>query len=342
MRSKFTVLFTLAVFVLASFSVTASAWEKGHMKISPMFEFEEKWDSNVFYDSSDEKSDMISVFTPGIKSEFGFGANGKHKLRADYKVDLGAFAEYNDQNYANHDMFGELYLDFNDYNLRINDRFEITSDRAGTEFENRNLRKVNTLNSIVGMNFNKFSADIGYEHYFVEYHSDLLQSLDRYENAVWATGYVDIPNTEKTKGLLEFEYRNIEYKNTGGRNADAYSILAGIKNQITAKITGIAKAGFKVKDYRNSTANDFSSAIAHIDLLYDLNDRTDVLFSYHREAYESTDPNNNYYTGDHFLGNISYRFGGKFIARLDGMFYHNAYPNVTAGENKKRKDIEWA
>jgi hypothetical protein len=344
MRSKLTALFVLFVFVLGTVSIagTAFAWEKGHMKISPGFKFEERYDSNVFYDSSDAKDDMISIFTPSIKSEFGFGANGKHKLKADYKVDLGAFGKYPDQNYANHDMFGELFLDFNKYNVTINDNFLITSDRAGTEFEHRNLRKENTANGIVGMDFNKFSADIGYQHYFTEYHSDSLQSLDRYENAVWTTGYVDLPNTTKTKGLLEFEYRNITYKNTGGRNADAYSVLAGVKGDITAKLTGIAKAGYQIKDYRHSNANDFSSAIAHIDLMYKYNDRTDVIFSYHRQAYESTDANNNYYTGDHFLGNINYKFGGNFIAKADGMFYHNAYPNITAGQNKKRRDFEWA
>ncbi|MFC1548329.1 outer membrane beta-barrel protein [Candidatus Omnitrophota bacterium] len=342
MRFKPFVLFILFAFVLGTFSGTALAWEKGNMKISPGFKVVERWDSNVFYDSSDAKYDIISIMSPSIKSEFGFGAAGKHKLRADYVVDFGVFGKHSSQNYANQDMFGELFLDFNKYNVTVNDNFLITSDRAGTEFTNRNLRKENTGRSILGMDFNKFSADIGYEHYLVDYHSNLLRTLDRYENAVWTTGYMDLPNATKTKGLLEFEYRNITYKNIGARNADAYSVLVGVQGDITPKLTGIAKAGYQIKDYRHSAANDFSSAIAHIDLLYAYNDRTDFLFSYHRQAYESTDASNNYYTGDHFLTSVDYKFGGNFIARADGMFYYNDYPNISAGENKKRRDFEWA
>ncbi len=344
MKFKLSVLLVLFVFALGTFFApgTALAWEKGNIKIVPGFKTEGRWDSNVFYDSSDEKGDFITILTPSVQSEFGFGPGAKHKVRANYMVDLGIFGKYHDQNYGNHDMFGEVQLNFNKWNFTVNDNFLITSDRAGTEFEHRNLRKENTLNTILGTEFNKIGVDVGYQYYLVDYHSDLLKSLDRYENAVWMTGYVDIPQTTKARGLVEFEYRNIVYKHAGGRDGDAYSPLAGIKGQITPKLSGLAKAGYKYKAYRNSGRSDYSGAVAQVDLLYAYNDRTNLTFSYHREPFESTDPDNNYYTGDQFLANLSYNFGKNFYAIGDAQFYHNAYPNVTSGENKKRTDIEWA
>ncbi|MCK4852232.1 MAG: outer membrane beta-barrel protein, partial [Candidatus Omnitrophica bacterium] len=50
----------------------------------------------------------------------------------------------------------------------------------------------------------------------------------------------------------------------------------------------------------------------------------------------------NYYSGDHFLADLNYRFGGNFLAKLDGMYFYNAYPSPGAGESKKRRDHEWA
>ena len=315
------------------------AWEQGHIKIVPSLKVEEKWDSNIFYDSSDEKSDWITVITPGIMGEWGFGDYGKHKLKLDYKVDCGIFAEYNDQNYGNHDVFGEVKLDFNDYRVKVNERFQFTSSRAGTEFENRTLRKINTFNTILEADFNKFSMDLGYTHYLVDYLSDTLETLDYYTNSVWVTGYVQV--MPKTKALLEFKYTNLQYPDASGRNGNAYRIMVGAKGQFTEKLTGIAKVGYKYKDYQDSSQDAFSSVVFNTYLVWSPLERLQLITGYEREAFESTYINNNFYTGDHFFWDIVYKLPSNFVAKLNIFYDHNAYSEIAPGDSEKRTDNIW-
>jgi len=319
---------------------TGFAWEKGAVKVDSFFKTQEQWDSNVFYDHDDPQHDFITILTPGIAGEYGFGVGKKHKIWTKYLCEMGIFGKYDEQNYGNHDAQGGIFLDMDKYTVDVNNRFQFTSDRAGTEFENRTLRKIDTLNAVVGWNFNKFSFDTGYQFYIVNFLSDVLDGFNRYENTGFITGYIEI--APKTKGLLEFTYTNLQYPDASGRNGNAYRGMAGVKGDITAKLTGIAKAGYKYKAYENSTMEDYSNAAAEIALVYAINDKMDTTFSYTREPFESTYSNNNYYIGDHFLGAYNYRFGNGFLFKTEGMYFHNDYPNVGSGETKKRRDDEWA
>jgi len=343
MRSKLLILLVLAVFCLSIFPLieTASAWEKGHIKVVPAFKFEERYDSNIFYDRENPKHDFMSIFYPGILGEYGFGAEGKHKLMASYLAELAVFGIHHEQNYGNHDTGQGVSLDFDRITVDVNNRFQFTSSRAGTEFERRTLRKIDTFTPVLGLHFNKFDFDVAYQYYWVDYLSNSLQRLNRYENAGSLTGYVQV--MPKTKALLEFAYRNLQYPDTSGRNGSAYNFMGGVKGEITAKITGIIKGGFGIKEYDGDAARKgFQNFVMHTALLYDINDRTDLSLTYYREAYESIYENNNYYTGDHILANLSYKFGGNFLAKLDGMFFNNWYPSPGPTMQKKRVDQEWA
>lgn len=333
----------LTVFVFAAGCLipaqTASAWEYGHAKINPWFKSELQYDSNIFYDRDDPDWDLIWIETPGIDGMFKFGPEAKHNVFANYKVDLGIFTRYSDQNYGNHDLFTGGHLDFDRITVDVDNRWLFTSSRAGTEFDTRVLRKEDTLNAVIGWHFNKIDFDTGYRFYWRDFLSDTQNNLDRYENEGWITGYVQV--APKTQALFEFDYKNIQYWNTNQRNANAFSWLVGVRGQITPKISGLAKAGYKIKNYNSSSANDFSNLIAHIDLMYDMNARTDMSFSYHREPFESTYSNSNYYTGDHFNWNLTYNMGYNFYGILDMMYMYNAYPSPGIGEDKKRSDHIW-
>ncbi|MBD3297005.1 MAG: outer membrane beta-barrel protein [Candidatus Omnitrophica bacterium] len=341
MRSKVLSILVVAVFAVSVLGGSAQAWEKGSFKVNPGVQVREKWDSNIFYDPNDEKSDFITVITPSVMSEFGFGNFDKHKLRLNYKVDLGIFAEYDDQNYGNHDALGEVMFELGEnYELTVSDRFLFTSSRAGTEFERRNLRKENTAKVLLHGDFNKVGFDIGYSNYRIDFHSDLLDAFDRYDNSGWATGYVQV--MPKTKALVEFKYTNIQYDDATGRDGNAYRGMAGLKGELTPKIVGIAKAGYKYKKYEDSTNDDFSSAVAEIALMYDPMDRLNIIFGYIREGFESTYVANNYYTGDHFSLNVNYEFGKNWTAKGTGIFQHNYYPEQAAGASEKRRDYVWS
>jgi len=222
----------------------------------------------------------------------------------------------------------------------VDNRFQFTSSRAGTEFEHRTLRKIDTFNAVAGFHFNKFDFDVGYQYYWVDYLSQSLENLNRYENAAAVTGYVQV--MPKTQALLEFAYRNLQYPDASGRNGNAYDFMGGVRGEITAKISGIVKGGFGMKDYDGDLdRKKFKNFVMHSSILYDINDRTDLTFAYYREAYESVYENNNYYVGDHFLTNVDYEFGGGFIAKFEGMLFNNWYPSPGPTTNTKRMDQEW-
>jgi opacity protein-like surface antigen len=332
---KITVLLIFALSLVTP-GQTAFSWEKGSLKIVPSLKFEEKWDSNVFYDTSDEKSDFISILTPGIAAEAGFGKFDKHKAFVDYHVDLGMFAKYNDQNYGNHDLYGGVDLDFNKYSLKTTDHFLFTSSRAGTDLDRRVLRKENTIKTVFTANWNKMSWDVGYSNYIIDYLSDTLKGLDRYDNSIWTTGYIEI--RPKTQVLFEYKYRNIYYPSTAasGRDGNANSAMVGLRGIISPKVTGIIKGGFKYQDYKNG--QDFAAPIAEVGLEYKPTDRIDVNFSYLRDAIEATYTGGNYYAADHFLADLKYDLGKNWLAKVSGKYQHNAYDKRAVGVAKKRED----
>ena len=343
MKSRSCIIIAVAVVMVGifSFALTASAWEKGHIKVIPSVKYQQRWDSNVFYDRDDPQHDWMSITTPGIIGEFGFGPEGKHKLRVDYSVELAAFYRFTDQNYGNHNLDTGAFLDFEDYTLDLNNNFKFTSSRAGTEFQSRNLRKEDTATAVLGWHYNKIDFDTGYKFYVVDYLSDTLNALDYYYNEGWITGYVQV--APKTQALLEFDYKNLQYWNTGGRNANAFAILTGVRGKITQKIDGTVKIGYKSKLYNGvaTSSNDFYGFTAGMDLFYDMNERVDMTLSFYREPYESTYGNNNYYIGDHLLYGLVYDIGNNFTGILNSFWYHNSYESPGFGESEKRMDNEW-
>ncbi len=342
MRSKLTKILVLGFFmagVLITPVMESLAWEKGNLKVVPSVKYDQVWDSNIFYDRDNPQHDWIFITTPGIMGELGFGPSAKHKVWADYKVELGAFARFNDQNYGNHDLNTGFGLDFERYTLNANNRFQFTSDRAGTEFTNRVLRRINTTDAVLGWHFNKIEFDTGYRFHMVDYVSDTLDRLDYYQHEGWITGYLQI--APKTQALLELNYQHIYYPDASGRDANAYAVLTGLRGEITPKITGTVKGGFKYKDYKRSSVKDYVNFVTGIDLHYDMNQRVDMTFSYFRQPYESTYANNNYYSGDHFRYNLTYDLGKDFFAILDAFWFHNRYPTAAPGESKKRRDNQW-
>lgn len=341
MRVKLSVFLMLMVLMLGIIFMpeAASAWEQGRLKVNPSCKYEQRYDSNVFYDRDDPDHDWISITTPGISGEFGFGTEAKHKVSVAYKVDLGVFYRFSDQNYANHDLDSRIFLDFGKITLDASNNFKFTSSRAGTEFQSRNLRKEDTVNVILGWHFNKFDIETGYRFFVVDFLSDTLDSLDRYENGAWITGYYQI--APKTKALLEVDYDNIQYWNAGGRNGNAYAILTGLKGEVTKKIEGTVKLGYKSKIYSSSSANDFYGFAARMDLFYDMNEKVDMTLSYYSEPYESVYTNSNYYYGNHLIYNLRYEFLENFTGVLDMFWFHNSYPSPGPGENEKRVDDEF-
>ena len=333
---KFVVLFFVLSVLLSG---TAYAWEQGKLKINPSCKYEQRYDSNIFYERDDPDHDWISITTPGIAGEFGFGTEAKHKVSVAYKVELAAFYRFHDQNYGNHDLDSKIHLDFDKITLDASNNFKFTSSRAGTEFQRRNLRKEDTVNIVLGWHFNKFDIETGYRFFVVDYLSDTLEALDRYENGGWITGYYQI--APKTKALLEADYDNIQYWNTGGRNGNAYAILTGLKGEITKKIEGTVKLGYKSKLYSSSSANDFYGFAARVDLFYDMNEKVDMSLSYYSEPYESVYTNSNYYYGNHLIYNLTYKLGKDFTGILDMFWFHNNYPSPGIGETKKRVDDEF-
>lgn len=341
MISKMAKMLVLGVFLAGTLAVPQEAlsWEKDNIKIVPSVKYAQVWDSNVFYERNNPKSDWISVTTPGILGVYSFGPGKVHNIYADYKVELGAFYKYNDQNYGNHDLNTGMELDFDTYTFDTNNRFQFTSDRAGTEFTSRTLRKINTYDAVLGFHYNKMEFDIGYKNYLVDYLSDTLKQLDYYMNQGWITGYIQV--APKTQALLEFVYQNYQYPDTGGRNANAFQILTGVRGDITGKLTGTVKLGYGFKDYSSSSQNDYHGFVSGMDLFYDATERIDMRLSYYRQPYESTYSNNNYYTGDHISYNLTYDLGNDFTATLDAFWFHNSYSSPGVGEDKKRRDNEW-
>ncbi|MBF0217422.1 MAG: outer membrane beta-barrel protein [Candidatus Omnitrophica bacterium] len=316
------------------------SWENAFMKIEPQFKVDSKWDNNIFYDSNNKKSDLENIFSPGLFTEIRFGSEAKHKVQLQYLTDLGVFGRYPEQNYGNHDFTAGVGLDFEKYTFDIGNKYQFTSSRAGSEFTSRVLRKIDTLDAVFGAHYNKIDFDLGYRFYMVDFLSNLYDEFNRKEDSVSLTGYVQV--APKTKALAEVTLKDIVYTKVAARDAQAIRFMTGFKGELTGKLTGIVKGGYKYQKYDSEETKPFSNFCSAVEVLYAMSDRVDIGLSYTREPFESTYSVNNYYTGDHILANVRYLLGKSFVLTLDGMYFHNAYNRIAAGDLKKRVDNEWS
>ena len=306
-----------------------------------------QYDDNVFLEPKHEKHDYIFRITPTISLSLPFGFKDKHSLFLDYTPSKEMFHTYTSQDHVNHRLKGVLNIDFNICAIALSDEYLYHYSRGDVEFDERILHEENTFKCLVSKAFNRFSYDIEYRNYLVDYYDDFYTEFNRNENEGRVTGYMQV--FPKTKILLEGRYEKITYDEVRERDADAYSALTGFIWKVTGKTTGTVKCGYQSKKYDDEEKDDFNSGIVEADMRIDLRPRTLLIFGFQRAGLESTVGESFYYTSNQYSAEIRQYFFEKWTGKLKGSYAHNRYSDDRRIDNVWRYSagldyqiVEWA
>ena len=338
---------TVALFIICFACTSVYALNNihiGNLEINPFVSLEQKYDDNIFLEpKGQEDSDWITttILGFGLKMPLVPGREEDFILKLKYDADFITFSDHTKQDRVDHNILAIADLKFaNDFTLKIEDQFQKTADPPNSEITSLEKRFRNSSQAVLGYMREKIGFDFGYENIRDKYNN--LNSLDKYEHVLTATGYYQL--FPKTSILGEYNFGKIIYDNNNTNSDSEYhQYRLGIKGQIAPKLTGLVKAGYKKTDYKNSSKKDFTGFTTFVNVTYDLKERTTLNAYLERGSEESTYSTNSYFEYDKWGLKLDHELLERFFLVTGGYYQLNKYPDQTTESSvtARRRDKVW-
>jgi polysaccharide biosynthesis protein VpsM len=363
--TRITIIYAAVIFhviLIDTYAFSQGNIHLGPIQIHPSLAERIEFDDNIFQVSGKEttvrgrekkESDLINIYTPGLKlilslgggQMTGAGADVKpekrHKLSLDWHSDFKNYRDNAAQNQQNHYFTASAIFRYpKGLSIALDDTYEDVVSPAASETDNFHPRKTNIGSIKIGLPhyFRKFDVELKYTNYDQDYDERALKRANRFEHNF--TLKIPYKLTKKIKLFPEYTYGLIEYDSQSGvtdPQSDSHynEIYAGAEWYATAKTTGILKLGFVSQDYDDTRTTDINTFIAEIGVKVYLTKRMDLNINAGRgiEESEFTASSNSFERsfGDF---NISSRVWKDLNASL-----HGNYQKLVFHDSKRKDDI---
>lgn len=334
-KGVFYLLFII-VAALAAFACLGDAFaegiDMGPCKLYPILNVEERYEDNIFQLANDAKGDFVTTATPELLLEFK--CSGRNIFYADYKYEILRFDRYNRDDRENNKFKARFEIYGPDYFLKLREDFkEVTTTSTYAEYFDD--YRLNDASATLGGDFNNVSFETTYQN--LDYDYKTIDSANNYNEHLFdLTAYYKI--FPKTKALLEYDFGKIKYDNDKTRDGDANEFLAGIKGELSQKMTGTIKLGYQSRDYE--ARKDWEEAVTYTNVLYEISQKTKLDFTFERKPVESTYTTENYYQTDQMFCRLAQKLTEKTTASFNVLYSYDKYP-VTEGAATGRQDDIW-
>jgi len=314
----------------------------------PTIVISQEYDDNIFLRDIDTESDWITTVSPRIEIKPELS---QHKLTIDYQGDYNYFWNFESEDNLSHTNNVNLELIYNNFRIKLDNRFRNFSDRSGSEDVNRVPRTQDHAEAKLIFEFNKLDLSLGYLFQYENYRSDsdigaflgapaTYQDLDRLEH----TGEIETAFKLWPKTALLFSTRigGILHRTGIKADSDYFDVLTGIRGEPSAKSTAEFKIGYRNQGYEDSI-RDFSSLIAFGSLIENITPRDVVRLDFLRTSYDTIYQNNAYYEVSFFGIQYEHGFTDKINGNITLAYQLDSYPVETTdtGETKHRADDIW-
>lgn len=316
----------------------------GALEIHPFAVVEQKCNDNIFLEANEaEDEDWITTTTLGFDLKTPLIAQREEDfiLEAQYAADIIEFWDYSSQDRIDHTISVKTDFKFaNDFSLKLKEDFKKTATPPTSETTSLERRFRNTAEVVCGYKRERIGLDLGYTNIRDEYNN--LNSLDKDEDIITTTGFYEL--FSKTSIFGEYNYGKIVYDdNTTNSDSKYHQFRIGVKGEIAPKLSGVAKAGFKTTDYKDTTKNDFEGFTLFGDLTYSFQERSTLNLYGEKNIEESTYSTVNYYETNKMGIGLDHQLLEKLFLVAAGSYQFNKYPGETTESSVtlKRKDSIW-
>lgn len=286
-----------------------TGFKAGALEIRPQFGVTGEYTDNVFYSSTNKRSDALVDARASIAFKTLFS---RHELRADLWVNQVAYARYSGEDVTQFggsaggriDVDRATAIEFDGgYQRLAESRYSLNANRTSQE-----RAKYDTLfaSASASRQFNNFWVRLGGRVADYSYDSVRVAGVDTSQKIrdfrVYA-GSLDLVygKRDPTRFVVHGEIERRDYQIGFGdpgfdstkfvdRSADGYRIEVGVQREITDLIQGTIRVGYLHYNYDDPRIKTFSAFSYHGDLVWNVTPLTSIVATADRKLDETVSP----------------------------------------------------
>lgn len=309
MRLIHSIFLSFLLFFLPTIVMAEGNIRLGRIEIHPSLSYDGTYDSNIYKESSNERTDWIHTITPGISLMYqGVGDNF---VEIGYNLGIVRYTEYTDNNYLDHNAFlNAQYQTPMGWYVKFDDNYVNTADPYGNlnsyrQGDAKVKRWYNEAEAAVGYEHNKVRLEAGVGNHYERYAEDEDKWQNRNDMRYSMTGYYRI--MPRTSLLLQYRVLDINYSNqnngdnTQGIDSDTsqdalfHQLFVGLNFDPSGKVQGDLKVGIGRKNYSNDADwngmdyEDITTWLVETGLTWDMSAKTQWTLDLGRSLHDSTE-----------------------------------------------------
>jgi len=328
-------------------------WEThplGPVLVTPYFEYDGIYRSNVFESYNDKKADYVNALNPGVKFQLPI-EGGQHNLSVGYLGNGFIYSRFSDLSHYDNNVNGDAAFNWSKLSVRFGSAFRAATEEPTNtggapftigeqRFYYRTTPYFSTAYKVADLW--RVEANYQFDDLFFPKQQD---RIDNYQyNTVGATLFYKF--WPKTSALLQYitVFRNHPYDSQD--NNTVQTPLVGLTWEPTAKLSGTVKFGYTFANYwqnlpgRNNSPDAFAMSLQ---TLYKMTRYTQVSLLAQRGIAEDVDYGNNpYITTGLWLTLSHFWHASNITSYVSFAYYNNAYTSTTqdtsTGAFLKRND----
>ncbi len=330
----------------AAYDTLQRGWHSLKLKgvsLTPYFEADGVYRSNIYLTPNNKLSDYIFVLTPGLRADVPMG--GKNRLSLGYLGTGFVYTTHGANSHYDQNVNSDLELHLKDgWYVRFGNTLRVATEERNSEFSTFRRYLRNTPYATVSYAFaDRWKAEVDYQFDTLNFFKSIDRVNDYNTQSIGTTLYYRF--LPKTSALVQYVFTYREFPNTPFDNTTNHSPLAGITWAPTAKLSGTMKFGYTFDQYqtslpgRDSTASGFTMGI---NLLYQYSRATNITLTAQRAFNQDVDFHNaGYYNTSVFVA-LNHQWNYFRLGSYASFFYINSnYLNPTLdaqGQFLKRLD----
>jgi len=315
----------------------------GTMTVTPYFELDGLYRSNIFNTPSNKESDFITSIIPGLQAQMPVAQH--HLLSLGYLGNAFIYSRFSDQSHYDQNFNGDLALNpQGKMSFRLGDTLRLATEERNSEFstERKYLRNTPYFTAIYKL-ADRWKLEGNYQLDTLVF----AKSLDRFNNynqqTVGTTLYYRF--LPKTALLAQYIFVYRAYPYFSPDNTYSSSPLVGLTWDPTSKLSGTVKFGYTFASYvtsvdgRNNNPNNWTLSA---NLLYRFSRYTNVAVTGQRSFQQDSDFFNAGYTNSGVWVTLNHDWSKFKVASFVSFFYtSNTYLNPAlnaSGQLETRND----
>ena len=317
----------------------AKGWQThllGPVLVTPYFEYDPIYRTNVFQSYNDKKADLVNAIDPGVKFQLPI-EGGQHNLSLGYLGNGFFYSRYSDLSHYDSNVNGDAALNWDKLSLKFGSAFRAATEEptstSGAPFlgQERFYYRTTPYFSAIYKVADLWRVEANYQYDNLYFPSQDNQIDNYVYNTAGATLFYKF--WPKTAALLQYVavFRSHPFDSVD--NNTVQSPMAGLTWEPTAKLSGTVKFGYTFGTYwqslegRNNSPGAFAMSIQ---TLYKYSAYTQVSLLAQRGIAEDVDyANNPYITTGLFLTLSHFWIASQVTSYVGCAYFNNDYLNTT-------------